>query len=146
MCRNANKIKLDLEKLNACDGPQFYIENDPRVTQVGKFLRLCHLDKLPQLWNVLVGDMSLVGPRPSPEKENQYCPSWRDIRLSVRPGMTGLWQLNRTRSPGLDFQEWIRFDTEYVKMCSTYLDMKILILTVLSVLVKGIKSAFNFSR
>jgi len=90
--------------------------------------------------------MSLVGPRPSPDKENQYCPSWRDIRLSVRPGMTGLWQLNRTRSPGLDFQEWIRFDTEYVEKCNTYFDMKILILTVLGVITKGIKSAFNFSR
>lgn len=146
MCRNASKIKLDLEKLNACDGPQFYMENDPRVTRVGKFLRLCHLDELPQLWNVLVGDMSLVGPRPSPDKENQYCPSWRDIRLSMRPGMTGLWQLNRTRSPGLDFQEWIRFDTEYVEKCNTYFDMKILILTVLGVITKGIKSAFNFSR
>ena len=73
--------------------------------------------------------MSLVGPRPSPESENQICPAWREVRLSVRPGITGLWQLKRTRKPGMDFQEWIRFDVEYVENASLWLDIKILVLT-----------------
>jgi lipopolysaccharide/colanic/teichoic acid biosynthesis glycosyltransferase len=72
--------------------------------------------------NVLSGDMSLVGPRPSPDRENRLCPAWRDARLSVRPGITGLWQVCRTRQPGLDFQEWIQFDTQYVKSRSLSLD------------------------
>ncbi|MEC8818795.1 MAG: sugar transferase, partial [Planctomycetota bacterium] len=89
-----------------------------------------HLDELPQFWNVLTGDMSLVGPRPSPDKENQFCPAWREARLSVRPGITGLWQVERTRAPGLDFQEWIRYDIEYVNKASLLLDAKICIKTI----------------
>ena len=73
-----------------------------------------------------MGQMSLVGPRPSPRKENQYCPAWREARLSVRPGITGLWQVERTRRPGLDFQEWIRYDIEYVERAGFFLDLWIL--------------------
>ena len=99
------------------------------MTRVGRWLRKTHLDEVPQFFNVLFGHMSLVGPRPSPDDENQYCPAWRDTRLSVRPGITGLWQLNRTRGPGEDFQEWIKYDIEYVQRASTWLDLNIMVKT-----------------
>jgi lipopolysaccharide/colanic/teichoic acid biosynthesis glycosyltransferase len=107
------------------DGPQFFLKKDPRSTRVGRLLRATQLDEIPQFWNVLLGHMSIVGPRPSPRRENQFCPSWREARLSVRPGVTGLWQIRRTRTEGLDFQEWIRFDLEYVERMSC-LDLWIL--------------------
>ncbi len=122
MRRNAEALAEHYRDQNVCDGPQVYIANDPRVTRVGRVLRKYHLDELLQLVNVLTGDMSLVGPRPSPERENRLCPAWRDARLSVRPGITGLWQVCRTRQPGLDFQEWIQFDMQYVKQRSLALD------------------------
>lgn len=130
MRRDAERIKADLMAQNAADGPQFFMENDPRVTRVGKILRKYQLDELPQFLNVLVGHMSVVGPRPSPDKENQYCPAWREARLSVRPGVTGLWQVSRTREPQTDFQEWIRYDLEYVQHQSFIGDLRIIIDTV----------------
>jgi lipopolysaccharide/colanic/teichoic acid biosynthesis glycosyltransferase len=133
MRRDAHKMARLLHD-NQCDGPQVNIKNDPRVTKVGRILRKSNLDELPQFWNVLVGDMSLVGPRPSPDDENQYCPAWRDLRLSVRPGITGLWQLKRTREPGEDFQEWIKYDIEYVQRASFRLDLIILFRTALLML------------
>jgi len=141
MYRNADEIKHTLATKNAADGPQFFMADDPRVLRVGRFLRRFHLDELPQLWNVLRGDMSLVGPRPSPDDENQKCPAWREIRLSVKPGITGLWQLRRTREPGLDFQEWIRYDIEYVEKAGFGLDLWILLSTLFVVLGKGVKHA-----
>nr|MBA3273538.1 sugar transferase [Chthoniobacterales bacterium] len=105
MRKDAEKIKEQLKKLNQADGPQFFMENDPRLTRVGRFLRKYNLDELPQFFNVLVGHMAIVGPRPSPYRENQFCPAWREARLSVRPGITGLWQVRRTRRAGADFQE-----------------------------------------
>jgi lipopolysaccharide/colanic/teichoic acid biosynthesis glycosyltransferase len=90
---------------------------------VGRFLRETYLDEIPQFFNVLCGQMSVVGPRPSPEVENTLCPSWRDARLSVRPGITGLWQVHRTREPQRDFQEWILYDTRYVRDFSFGLDL-----------------------
>lgn len=137
MRKDAEKIKEQLKKLNQADGPQFYIENDPRLTRVGKFLRKVNLDEIPQFWNVLLGDMSIVGPRPSPHRENQFCPPWREARLSVRPGITGLWQVRRTRRAGSDFQEWIRYDIEYVENRSWWLDMKILWKTFETIVRKG---------
>jgi lipopolysaccharide/colanic/teichoic acid biosynthesis glycosyltransferase len=134
MRRNAESLARELRGLNVCDGPQFFIKDDPRVTRVGRRLRAWNVDELPQLWNVLVGDMSLVGPRPSPEGENQYCPSWRESRLSVRPGITGLWQVRRTRRPGYDFQEWIRYDIEYVRTAGPWLDFRICMETALSII------------
>ena len=133
MMRNAESMVVDLQGDNLADGPQVFIKDDPRITRVGGFLRKFHIDELPQFWNVLVGDMSLVGPRPSPENENQFCPAWRDARLSIRPGITGLWQVERTRRPGLDFQEWIKYDIEYVNRANLYLDFKIILKTLFKI-------------
>lgn len=134
MCRDAERLKAQLVAANICDGPQFFIKNDPRLLRVGHFLRRYQLDELPQFWNVLWGHMSVVGPRPSPDKENQYCPVWREARLSVRPGITGLWQVRRTREPETDFQEWIRYDLEYVQHESWKLDLWIIYMTIRRVL------------
>ena len=133
MYRNAEEMKAELQRENRADGPQFFIENDPRITRVGRVLRKLQLDEIPQFLNVLVGHMSVVGPRPSPYSENQYCPGWREARLSVRPGVTGLWQIRRTRADGADFQEWIRYDIEYVERASFWLDLYIIWKTVLLV-------------
>ena len=129
MRKDADEIKAQLAKENQSDGPQFFLENDPRVSRVGSFLRKTNLDELPQFINVLLGQMSVVGPRPSPRKENQCCPAWREARLSVKPGITGLWQVSRTRRQGLDFQEWIRFDVEYVEKANWRMDLLIVVKT-----------------
>lgn len=134
MHRNAEQMARQLEEYNVCDGPQVFIQDDPRVTRIGRFLRDKHMDEVPQFFNVLLGQMSVVGPRPSPADENQYCPAWRDVRLSVRPGITGLWQLNRTREKGEDFQEWIRYDIEYVNRASYWFDLRIMIATAWAIL------------
>jgi lipopolysaccharide/colanic/teichoic acid biosynthesis glycosyltransferase len=140
MRKDAEKIKEQLRKLNQADGPQFWMENDPRLTRVGRFLRRYNLDEFPQFFNVLVGHMSIVGPRPSPYRENQFCPAWREARLSVRPGITGLWQVRRTRRAGNDFQEWIRYDLEYVENASWLLDIKIIWRTVTTMIHKGTRT------
>jgi len=126
MCKNAEQLKGQLAGENVCDGPQFHVEDDPRLLRVGRVLRRFHLDELPQFVNVLFGHMSVIGPRPSPDDENQFCPAWRDARLSVRPGVTGLWQVSRTRAPQADFQEWIRHDLDYVEHQSWRLDVVIM--------------------
>jgi lipopolysaccharide/colanic/teichoic acid biosynthesis glycosyltransferase len=132
MYRNAEKVRQQLQAAgaNQADGPQFYVPNDGRVTKVGQFLRRTRLDELPQFFNVLRGHMSVVGPRPSPYLENQFCPAWREARLSVRPGITGLWQVQRTRSKGQDFQEWIKYDIEYVERGGFWMDSVIILKTV----------------
>ena len=130
MRKDAEKMKAHLAARNQADGPQFFIQNDPRLTRVGRVLRRYNLDELPQFFNVLVGHMSVVGPRPSPYSENQYCPPWREARLSVRPGVTGLWQIKRTRRNGTDFQEWIKYDIEYVEKRNFWFDMVIIARTL----------------
>jgi len=134
MRRDAEARLAEYQRQNLCDGPQVLIRDDPRITRIGRLLRKFQLDEFPQFWNVILGDMSIVGPRPSPEKENQFCPAWREIRLSVRPGVTGLWQVMRTRAPGLDFQEWIKYDIEYVERMSPWLDAWIVWQTVVNIL------------
>ncbi len=134
MRRNAEALVAELRKQNLCDGPQVNIKDDPRVTRVGKWLRKLQLDEFPQFWNVLIGDMSIVGPRPSPENENQFCPAWREIRLSVRPGITGNWQVKRTRAEGKDFQEWIQYDIEYVERMGPLFDAWLCVMTVVNIL------------
>lgn len=128
----AEELRGLLLHLNEAKGPAFKLQNDPRVTRVGRFLRKTSLDELPQLLHVLQGHMSLVGPRPPfPEEVERYEP-WMLRRLSVRPGLTCLWQI-RGRSD-LSFEEWMRLDLEYVDRLSLLLDLKILVLTVPAVL------------
>jgi len=125
MRAGADKMQDKLRFVSEVDGPQFKMADDPRITTVGRFLRETYLDEIPQFFNVLMGDMSVVGPRPSPESENTLCASWRDARLSIRPGITGLWQVCRTREPLKDFQEWIHYDTRYVRELSLRMDLRI---------------------
>jgi lipopolysaccharide/colanic/teichoic acid biosynthesis glycosyltransferase/ADP-glucose pyrophosphorylase len=132
MVANAEDIKRKLVDLNEVDGPMFKMMADPRVTRVGRFLRDTNLDELPQLWNILKGDMSLVGPRPLSPEEMRYNPMWRDARLSMRPGMTGLWQLHAHARTC--FNDWIVNDLEYVRNCSVGLDFKILVMTMIKIL------------
>ncbi|MEJ5260040.1 MAG: sugar transferase [Anaerohalosphaeraceae bacterium] len=129
MIVGAESLQDQLRMVNQVDGPQFKMDDDPRTSPIGKFLRDTCIDELPQFLNVLLGQMSVAGPRPSPENENEYCPPWRQARLSVRPGITGLWQVSRTRRPGRDFQEWIYYDMEYVRKLSLGMDLKICLLT-----------------
>lgn len=123
MMPGADAIQSKLRSENQVDGPQFKMDNDPRVNKIGGFLRDTYLDEIPQFFNVLAGQMSIVGPRPSPASENTLCAHWRDARLSVRPGITGLWQVCRSRKPMKDFQEWIYYDTKYVRNVSLKLDI-----------------------
>jgi lipopolysaccharide/colanic/teichoic acid biosynthesis glycosyltransferase len=132
MCVNADAVQKDLRNLTAIDGPHFKLDRDPRVTRIGRFLRASNLDELPQLFNVLVGDMSLVGPRPSPFRENQVCVPWREGRLSVPPGITGMWQVCRHDRANGDFHQWIEYDLLYVRHLSIWLDLKILAATLLT--------------
>lgn len=124
MVRDAEALQGDLADRNEVDGPMFKIGNDPRITRVGRFLRRTKLDELPQLLNVVRGEMSLVGPRPLAMKEMQYNPAWRDLRLSVKPGITGLWQVESGRKN--TFQDWIVADLRYVEQQSLLLDLRIL--------------------
>lgn len=135
MLVGADAMQAKLRALNEVDGPQFKIKADPRITPLGAFLRKTNIDELPQLINVLLGQMSLVGPRPSPDRENQLCPAWRRARLSVKPGITGLWQVLRRREESAsDFQEWIYYDVEYAKHRSLWLDIRILLYTPVAIL------------
>ena len=131
MFTNAHAIQHQLNE-TPLDGPHFKMERDPRVTRIGRLIRATNIDELPQLYNVLRGTMSLVGPRPSPFRENQICVPWREARLSVRPGMTGLWQVCRQDRESGDFHQWIEYDLLYVRHISFWLDLKILVATVLT--------------
>jgi exopolysaccharide biosynthesis polyprenyl glycosylphosphotransferase len=129
MVQNAEKLQPGVEHLNEIDGPIFKIKNDPRITKFGRFLRKTSLDELPQLINVLKGDMSLVGPRPLPLRDVQlFDAQWPKRRFSVRPGMTGLWQINGRSET--KFDKLIKYDLEYIDNWSPWLDMKILLRTV----------------
>jgi lipopolysaccharide/colanic/teichoic acid biosynthesis glycosyltransferase len=113
---------------NQTDGPMFKIVHDPRITPLGHWLRKTSLDELPQLWNVLRGDMSLVGPRPLSDRETRWHPVWRGLRLKVKPGMTGLWQVNCGSYS--DFADWIAYDVRYIQNACMRLDLWILLRTV----------------
>jgi lipopolysaccharide/colanic/teichoic acid biosynthesis glycosyltransferase len=130
MIVGADVQQRKLARENLLDGPQFKIGEDPRRTRIGGLLAGSNLDELPQLWNILVGQMSLVGPRPSPFRENQVCVPWRQGRLTVRPGITGLWQICRHDRDKGDFHQWIHYDLLYVQNMSFWLDMKIAALTL----------------
>jgi exopolysaccharide biosynthesis polyprenyl glycosylphosphotransferase len=134
MVTNAEQLKRELEALNEMTGPVFKVTDDPRVTRVGRFLRKYSLDELPQLLNVLVGDMSLVGPRPLPVDEvARFDDMAHRRRLSVRPGLTCLWQVSG-RNDVKDFAEWVRLDLQYIDNWSLWLDLQILLRTIPAVL------------
>jgi lipopolysaccharide/colanic/teichoic acid biosynthesis glycosyltransferase len=120
---------------NDVSGPMFKMKNDPRVTNIGRFLRKWSLDELPQLFNVLKGEMGLVGPRPLARKEMAGHDNWRTIRLLVRPGITGLWQIYGRGSS--KFDDWIKYDIQYVQERSVWLDIKILFMTFAAVVCRN---------
>jgi lipopolysaccharide/colanic/teichoic acid biosynthesis glycosyltransferase len=130
MYMGAQDRERELRGQNQVDGPQFKMDQDPRTTTVGRLLRASSLDELPQLINVVRGEMALVGPRPSPFRENQLCVDWRTGRLSVRPGITGLWQICRHHRSEGDFHQWIEYDLLYVRHMSLGLDLRILAATL----------------
>ncbi|PAB49236.1 sugar transferase [Lactobacillus johnsonii] len=128
MIVNADKMVEQLEEQNEIDGAMFKIKDDPRVTKIGHVIRKYSLDELPQLWNVLKGDMSLVGPRPPlPMEVEDYTP-YDKLRLTVMPGCTGLWQV--TKRNDADFDEMVELDLEYINNSSLWFDFKILLKTV----------------
>ncbi|MEM7166541.1 MAG: sugar transferase [Planctomycetota bacterium] len=133
MIAGAEEIQSKLRERNERSGPAFKMKRDPRVTTVGRVLRRFSLDELPQFYNVLRGDMSLVGPRPLPFEESEICTGWLRRRLELTPGVTGLWQVSG-RSEA-DFDEWVRLDLRYARGQSLLLDLKLLALTVPAVLV-----------
>ncbi len=132
MIQGADARQRLLAAKNQMDGPQFKMVSDPRVTRMGRILRPLSLDEVPQALNVVLGQMSLVGPRPSPFRENQLCIPWREARLSIRPGITGLWQVCRHDRDEGDFHQWIYYDLLYVRHATPWLDLKILAATVLT--------------
>jgi exopolysaccharide biosynthesis polyprenyl glycosylphosphotransferase len=134
MYSEAEEKKDELAHLNIMEGPVFKIKDDPRVTPVGKILRSLSLDELPQLFNILIGDMSFVGPRPAiPEEVSQY-ERWQRRRLSMEPGLTCLWQTSGRNN--LDFQTWMKMDLEYIDNWSLWMDIKIILKTIPSVLAR----------
>jgi len=130
MVRDAEAIKAQLQALNELRYPDFKIANDPRVTRVGRFLRKSSLDELPQIFNVLWGAMTLVGPRPTSFVATTYR-LWHTERLAVRPGLTGLWQVMGRNE--LQFDERVRLDISYRRHRSFWLDLEILARTVITV-------------
>jgi len=129
MVPNADQLKRELLAKNEMTGPVFKMRDDPRVTPVGRWLRKFSLDELPQLWSVLKGDMSLVGPRPPSAEEFAAFKPWQRGKLAVVPGITCLWQVEG-RSEITDFDEWAALDLEYIRNWSLWLDLKILLKTI----------------
>jgi exopolysaccharide biosynthesis polyprenyl glycosylphosphotransferase len=133
MVPNAEKLMPGLEEKNEVSGPVFKIRNDPRITRIGKFLRRSSIDELPQLLNVLKGEMSLVGPRPLPVRDYEgFNEDWQRRRFSVKPGITCLWQVNGRN--GISFDQWMLLDLQYLDEWSLWLDLKILARTVPAVM------------
>lgn len=124
MVRDAEDQREVLAARNEIRGPGFKINDDPRLTRVGRVLRRASLDELPQLWNVLRGSMSLVGPRPPLPSEVAWYDAWHRRRLAVKPGITGLWQISARRE--VDFDRWVELDLEYIERWSLWLDLQIL--------------------
>ncbi|MEI6874942.1 MAG: sugar transferase [Spirochaetota bacterium] len=128
MTTDAEQRKSSLRQFSEQDGPAFKMTNDPRVTCIGRFLRATSLDELPQFWNVLIGNMSLVGPRPLPVEEADACSQWQRRRLDVVPGLTCIWQVSgRSEIP---FDRQVELDVAYIQSQSLWLDIVLLLKTI----------------
>ena len=127
MVSNAEELKEKLLEQNEMSGPMFKMKDDPRITKVGKFIRKTSIDELPQLINVLKGDMSLVGPRPSLPKEVEQFEPWMYERLQVKPGLTCIWQVSGRNN--IDFEDWMKLDIKYVRERSLWGDLKLVFRT-----------------
>jgi lipopolysaccharide/colanic/teichoic acid biosynthesis glycosyltransferase len=132
MFKNAHQMRALVMGLNEMDGPVFKIKNDPRITKVGKFIRKYSIDELPQFWNVLKGDVSLVGPRPLPCEEVDQFTAYQKQRHLVKPGITCSWQISGRSN--ISFEQWIEMDLQYIRDQSVSTDLKILFKTVPAVL------------
>lgn len=129
MVQNAEELKEKLKGKNEMSGPMFKMHDDPRITKIGKIIRKTSIDELPQLFNVLKGEMSLVGPRPSLPKEVKEFKHWMMERLNVKPGLTCYWQVSGRNN--IDFEDWMKLDIKYVKERNTLTDIKLILKTVL---------------
>ena len=134
MCKNAENLQDDLMKYNEMDGPVFKIKGDPRITKVGKFIRKYSIDELPQLLNIVKGDMSIVGPRPPLVREVEQYNSYQMQRLLVTPGLTCFWQASGRSN--LSFDDWMDMDMKYIKRRNIFLDIKLIVKTVFAVIFK----------
>jgi lipopolysaccharide/colanic/teichoic acid biosynthesis glycosyltransferase len=132
MVVDAEARKSELKNQSEQDGPAFKLTRDPRITRFGSFLRRTSLDELPQLWNILVGDMSLVGPRPLPIAESDACTDWYRRRLEVKPGLTCIWQVWGRST--VNFHEWMCMDMRYIQQLTFWHDLKLIFLTVPAVI------------
>jgi len=133
MVINAESLKADLAHLNEQSGPVFKIKEDPRLTRIGKFIRKFSIDELPQLFNVVMGDMNLIGPRPPVPQEVKQYTTKQMRRLSMKPGITGLWQVSG-RNDLKEFEDWVKLDLEYIDSWNLVLDFKIALKTVFVVI------------
>lgn len=132
MCVDAESKLEQLQEKNEMDGPVFKITEDPRITKIGKVLRATGIDELPQLWNILKGDMSFVGPRPPiPKEVEQYSDTDR-LRLLVKPGLTCYWQVQPKRN-SISFEKWMELDRKYIQQRSFWVDIKLILKTAVSV-------------
>ena len=138
MVENAEKLRKNLDDKNEVSGPMFKMKHDPRITKVGRYIRKTSIDELPQLINVLKGDMSLVGPRPSLPSEVINFESWMLKRLKVKPGLTCYWQV--CGRSNIEFQEWMKLDIKYVNEMGIITDIKLIVKTILVLF--GDKNAF----
>jgi lipopolysaccharide/colanic/teichoic acid biosynthesis glycosyltransferase len=132
MVVGAEMKKREIEKMNEMDGPVFKIKRDPRITRVGRFIRKFSIDEIPQLINVLKGNMSIVGPRPPLPVEVELYQVWQRRRLSLKPGLTCIWQVSGRNN--IQFEKWMEMDLDYIDKWSLWLDTKILFKTVFVVL------------
>lgn len=132
MCREAPQLHQALLGKNELDGPAFKMKEDPRVTRIGRFIRRTSIDELPQLVNIIKGDMSIVGPRPLPTYETERCTPYQKQRMLVKPGLTCYWQVSgRSDVP---FAEWIEMDLKYIKEAGFWVDLKLIVKTILQII------------
>ena len=134
MIKKAPEMRTVLDQYNELDGPAFKMKDDPRITKIGRFIRRTSIDELPQLINIIKGDMSMVGPRPLPTYETVQCNDYQMQRLLVKPGLTCYWQISGRND--ISFDEWIEMDLKYIEEASIFTDLKILLMTVKAVLTK----------